>query len=722
MQYDYLPACTNMQLRLKTILVTLILLILTHVGINAQPAWKKDLLGYINGKLLKPDGGYGWEEQYDSHLTPTYAVTGILFDIDELPADKAKLAEFIRTHHPQRSANSSGKYFMGTPRGEAGPSGSNMRNLVYEQIRAMLWLNADVKPFAEEVTGWKSQAGILANYESHGFGGLFQESMTPICHKLLNLPMQNSQEFIKYLEGCRRPNGSFNNAPASFGGDGNILNTWWALYALRSLAVPESQTAQTIVWLQSCQMKNGGFTHQPDPKIGANDDVAYTWAGIKALKLLGAKPSNIKAAVNYLLSLRNADGGFGDRPGLHSTPVASFYAIDALKDLDKLDALNRSGKPAAISEDKPDFSGYKVYTVQFQAQGQGSPQEAVMLADSLHIDLWGVKYPVKGWIAEAQRLADEKKVAVTFFMSNEPHDNLVTVPGMGSFNHVLDYISPGDKEIPFAENASFEELKNTTLKQLKEVNGGLMLQVSNNEPLARILIDESINNKYGYLALHTIHFGQNFMFWLPYLAEYQYRLPLLTLQDAHGTESWIWADELINHRNLFIAKEPTYDEMIVALKNNWITGVRHDSVSNFKTRMIGGTDAARKFIAGKESEWKWWNGNKLNRPLAIITTVTSDDLFETGEPEEGVNIRIRCRWNGVRQAMKSHSALLEELKIDGIPVKAEEVIKGFRNTVSDAYYLYKWGIPEKGNHMIEARVKDLRSGITRTYTSSYIQK
>jgi hypothetical protein len=97
-------------------------------------------------------------------------------------------------------------------------------------------------------------------------------------------------------------------------------------------------------------------------------------------------------------------------------------------------------------------------------------------------------------------------------------------------------------------------------------------------------------------------------------------------------------------------------------------------------------------------------------------------LVETGEPEEGVNIRIRCRWNGVRQAMKSHSALLEELKIDGIPVKAEEVIKGFRNTVSDAYYLYKWGIPEKGNHMIEARVKDLRSGITRTYTSSYIQK
>ncbi|HEX2976790.1 MAG TPA: prenyltransferase/squalene oxidase repeat-containing protein, partial [Bacteroidales bacterium] len=469
------------------------------------------------------------------------------------------------------------------------------------------------------------------------------------------------------------------------------------------------------------QMGNGGFTHQPYPKIGANDDVAYTWAAIKSLKLLGAGPKDIKAVVKYLVSLRNADGGFGDRPGLHSTPVASFYAIDALKELGMLSALDKSRKAKSLPNEKPDFTGCKIYTVQFQAQGQGSPKEAVMLADSLHIDLWGVKYPVKGWVAEAQRLANERKVPVTFFISNEPHDNLVTVPGMGSFNHVLDYIAPGDREIPFAENALFEDLKNTTLKQLKEVNGGLMLQVSNNEPLARILIDESINNNYGYLALHTIHFGQNFMFWLPYLAEYKYRIPLVTLQDAHGTESWIWAEELINHRNLFIAKEPTYEEMVNALKKNWIVGVRHDSVTNFRSRMIGGTDAARKFIAERESDWKWWSGNTMKRPIVALTIIGSNDPFEAGKPETGVNIRVRCKWNGVRQSLKSRSAVLQELRIDGKPVHAEEVIKGFRNTVSDAYYIYKWGIPGKGDHKIEAVIMDLRSGNIKTYTIFYSQ-
>lgn len=677
----------------------------------AQSNWRKGLLNYIQSKLHKPDGGYGWEDQYDSHLTPTFAVTGILYDIDALPANKSQLAEFIRTHHPQKGPNK-----------EAGPSGSNLRNLTYEQIQAILWLGGDVSSFKDEIKSWKSQAGLLANYEGHGYGGLFQETMTPVCSKLLGLPMQNQPEFLQYLENCRRANGSFNNAPVSAGGDGNILNTYWSLYAQDALSAQKKLTAETITWLQACQLKNGGFTHQPNPQIGVNDDVIYTWAGIKALELLGAKPANVQSTINYLISLRNADGGFGDRPGLHSTPVATFYAIDALKELNAISSLDKSSKPKDLVETHPDFTGYKVFTVQFQAQGKGSPKEAVMLADSLHIHLWGVKYPLDGWIVEAQRIANERKVPVIFFLSDEPHDNLITIPGMGSFNHVLDYIAPANAPIHFADNTTFDEFKNTTLKQLKEANGGLMLQVSNNEPLARILLDESINN-FGYLAISTVHFGQNFMFWLPYLAEYRYRMPLVTLQDAHGIESWWWADELTNHRTVFIAREPTYDALLTALKNNWIAGVRHDSLSAFKTRMFGGTEAARKFITVKEADWKWWSApNKLIRPQAAITVITKDDSFETGKPERGVIIRVRCRWNSIREALKSPATTLQELKVDGKIVDTEEVVeKGRRDSPVDAYYLYKWGIPNKGKHLIEATVKDINTNAIHHYTQIYVR-
>ncbi|MEJ7779763.1 MAG: prenyltransferase/squalene oxidase repeat-containing protein [Daejeonella sp.] len=688
-----------------------------------QSSWKKELLNYIDSKLSKPDGGYGWEDQYDSHLTPTFAVTGILYNIGELPKNKSKLAGFIRDHHPQKGTNSSSNYFMGNaPRGEAGPSGSNMRNLVYEQIRSILWLSGDVSSFNEDVKSWKSQAGILANYEGHGYGGLFQETMTPICSKLLGIPMQNGQKFLQYLESCRRDNGSFNNAPAAWGGDGNILNTYWSLYARDALSGPKSLSFETVKWLQACQLNNGGFTHQPEPEIGVNDDVIYTWAGIKALKLLGSRPKNVQSVIKYLVSLRNTDGGFGDRPGLHSTPVASYYAIDALNALGALNSLDRGPKPKVLSEIVPDFSGHNVYTVQFQAHGQGSPLEAVMLADSLNIHLWGVKYAADGWVSSAQKIANEKQVPVTFFVSDEPHDNLLAIPGMGSFDHVLDYIAPVTVAVHFNDSSTFDEFKNTTLRQLKDINGGLILQVSNNEPLARILIDESINN-FGYLALSTVHFGQNFMFWLPYIAQYRYRLPLVTLQDAHGTESWWWSNELLNHRTLFIANEPSYESMVNALNNNWVVGVRHDSVSNYKTRMLGGINAARDFINKNQNSWQWWNrSGEAIRPWAAVTVLTASDKFETGHPEKGVNIRVRCWWNSIRQTLKSAAVELEKLEVDGKIVEAKLINRKAGNgDISDSYYIYSIEAPGKGTHVVTATLKNLKEGSVKTVSTSFTQ-
>lgn len=680
--------------------------------VSAQATWRADLLKYINTKLAKPDGGYGWEDQYDSHSTVCFAVTGTLNDINALPQDKAKLAEFIRGHHPQHGPNR-----------EAGPSGSDLRNLTYEQIQAILWLGGDVSSFAQTVSGWKSQAGLLANYEAHKYAGLYQDALVPITQKLTNVPVTHQAEFISYFKDHLRANGSYNNAPTSAGGDGNILNTYYALCALKALGAPQTETAATVTWLQNCQLKNGGFTHQPNPTIGVNDDVIYTWAGIKALQMLGAKPKNVQAAIQYLVSLHSADGGFGDRPGLHSTPVATYYAIDALKMLDGFGALAKAAAPKPIPVPHPDFSGYKVYTVQFQAQGGGSPEEAVALADKLKIQLWGAKYPVKGWVAEAQRIADEKKVPVTFFIADEPHDNEVTVEGMGSFNHVLDYFAPAKDPIHFSDVATYDQLKNTTLQQLKSVNGGMILQVSNNEPLARILIDQSINSGLGYMGLSTVHFGQNFAFWLPYLMEYRYRLPMVTLQDAHGKEAWWWSEELTNHRNVFIAKEPTYDAMVTALKNNWIMGIRHDSISNYKARMFGGTEAARKFIASHESEWKWWTGpEKTNRPLAIITVVNKNDEFEAGKPESGLNIRVRCRWKTVRQILKEPIVTLQQLKVDGKVVDVKETVeKDRRNGPADAYYLYAWGQPAKGKHTIQATVKETSTNAVQTYTQTFVQ-
>ena len=142
---------------------------------------------------------------------------------------------------------------------------------------------------------------------------------------------------FRFSDARRRANGSFNNTPADDGSDGNVLNTWWGLRALDCLARSAEKKHETIEWLRACQLASGGFTHQPQPEIGGVDDVAYTWAALRSLALLGAAPADPAACLKYLHSLWNVDGGFADRPGWTSNPLATYYALDSLAALGKLD-------------------------------------------------------------------------------------------------------------------------------------------------------------------------------------------------------------------------------------------------------------------------------------------------------------------------------------------------------------------------------------------------
>ncbi len=671
--------------------------------LNAQVNWRANLVSYINDKLARPDGGYGWADQYDSHLSPTFAVIGILKDLELLPADKRTLIEFVKTHHPQRTTNK-----------ETGPSGFAARNLLYDQIQSLAWLGADLSDFEKELTDLKPDTLNLYNYETHHNGVLDFEVKTVACKYLLK-PDTLSASFLKYLLTRRRENGSFNNAPSSAGGDGNMLNTFWGLYALKMAGAQRAKMVKTAKWLQACQLKNGGFTHQPFPTIGGNDEVAYTWAAVKSLHILQQKPLNEKACVTYLLSLRNTDGGFGNRPGLSSTPMSTYYAIDALKELNAFSDLDKAVAVKASTVRKKSLDGLKVFTVQFQAHGTGSPTEAVMLADSLKIDLWGAKNDNPEWINEARQIAAEKKVPVTFFTCDEPYGKNVSLDGMGTFGHILDFFSPAKEPVPaLAEVTSWPDYRKNFIEPLLKNNGALLLQISNNEPMARMILDESVS-KSGYAAISTIHFHQNFLFFLPFLYQYRYQIPLVSLQDAHGQEAWWWTAELLDHRTLFLGSEASYDEMMNALKNNWVVAVRNDSVSQFKTRMLGGAEGVQEYIKSIEKQWKWWNKpGEYNRPWAAITIVKPVDSLEVARPEKGVNIRIRCWRSTNRQLVKEEIIKLDNLKIDNVSVKAVFVEKrDRRGMLEDCYYLYSIPEPSSGSHLVETTFTNVKNNTTR---------
>ena len=102
------------------------------------------------------------------------------------------------------------------------------------------------------------------------------------------------------------------------------------LLVFDALAMLLDKKQETIDWLRSCQLENGGFTYALHAMLAAIDHVDYTWAALKALKLLGAVPKDPAGVRAYLTSLWNHDGGFGDRPGRASNPLAMRQALEAL--------------------------------------------------------------------------------------------------------------------------------------------------------------------------------------------------------------------------------------------------------------------------------------------------------------------------------------------------------------------------------------------------------
>jgi hypothetical protein len=578
-----------------------------------------------------------------------------------------------------------------------------------------------VSEFREKVSGWKKPYVYLKQYEQHGYPIFRFELMAFVCRDLLGLPRNDlSPEFIEYLSVRRRPNGSFNNTPASDGGDGHVMNTWWGLRVLHLLGRADEKEKETIAWLHDCQLRNGGFTFQPKPEFGDVECAAYTWAAVRALKQLNATPKNRKACLDYLWSLENADGGFGERPGWQSNPLSTYHALDAL---DALGALTSQSprKSKIINRKSPPLPNLKVFTIQIEAHGKGSPAEAVDLARGLRIHLWGAKNAKPEWIAEAQRVADRAKVPVKFFVANEEYGTWVNVPGLGTYSHTSDLIAPpgvnAGSSLANKGVVSWPEFREKRLVPLQKGGGELIWQFGENEELSRIYFDDSLQCG-GYAALSTFHFGNpDFTNSQPFLQCYRGQIPFVALQDAHGEEPWWFADMTTGFRTVFLASEPTWEGWLNALKNNWVVAIRHDAASDFKTWMHGGSAEVLEFVRQHERDWKWWDSDTIQRPMISIVAVKSEDEFEAGPPGKGVMLRVRCAWENTTQGLpKKPLVELIKLTLDDAEVSPTLVQRKQGAALADHYHQFHWPEPSSGEHHATAvvRILETRKKMERT--------
>lgn len=691
-------------------------------GMNAAPAFRQVVVRYLEG-LARPDGGCGWEDQADSHLTPTFAVIGCYQVLKQAPPNAKALAQFVRTHHPITGEGA-----------EAGKHAAELRTFVFQQIQSLLWLGEDPEAFRSEVGQWTKPSTYPATYEPRRYPIFRQETMAFVCRDLLGMPLPGnlSPALIEYLESRRRPNGSFNNTPASDGSDGHVLNSCWGIQALRTLGRAGERKAEAIEWLQACQLPSGGFTYRPGADIGGIDDVAYTWAAIKSLACLGAAPADPEACARWLWSLWNADGGFGDRPGLPSRPEATHLALEALSGLGHIP--ERVTPPVAVVA-KPLPADLKPYTIQIEAQGNGSPVEAVELARALRIHLWGAKNAQPGWIETAQAVADHRKVPVRFFVANEEYGTFVSLPGLGTYSHTSDIMAPAGADfgpsLAGKGAVPWNQFRKDRIAPLEKAGGRIVWQICDNEEWSCVQLDDSIQRGGGYAAISTFHFQQNFAYMLPFVFRYRHQIPFVSLQDAHGSEAWWWADELTGYRTVFLARQPTWEAWLEALKRQWVVAVRHDEVTRFRTRMLGGGPGVQEYLRRRESEWKWWGDapEGMRRPWASIVAVRPEDSFEEGRPEKGVVIRVRCWWKG-RVIRNRQITELVNLAVDGKTVTPDPVEKRDKPTTGkkgvkrpgrllDHYYRYHLPSVTPGEHTARAKVRMIATGEVSTMSISF---
>ncbi len=671
--------------------------------INAEkkPQWHDDVLKYLQS-LARQDGGYGWDDQPESHLTPTLCVVGCYHLLGrEVPAGK-RVADFVRTHHPQR--------------GKRKPE-TELHVFEYQQIQSLLWLGADASELAPGIRSWTKPTAYPKNYEMSGHPVFENEIVAIIGRDLLGMKMDDlAPAFIAYVESRQRPNGTFNNVPALEGGDGHVIPTWWGLRALKAMNRHIAHVDEAIAWLTQCQMSNGGFMSAVKPPVGGIEQVTYTWAAVRALALLGGAMQWPGRAFDFIFRCWSAEGGFGERPSCPSNPLTTFYAVDALAAMGKINAEPDRPKPAVAMGRRID-PALKVFTIQIEAPGKGSPTDAVELARSLGIHLWGAKNASPAWLKAAQDVAERRKVPVTFFPANEEYGTWITASGMGTYSHGSDTIAPAGADIgPSLAGKgplTFRQFQNRRWAPLNAAGGRLVWQYNESEPFTMAMMDASALQG-GYTAIATHHFGNpDFIANQPFLYRYRHSMPMISLQDAHADESWWWADQLTGFRTLFLAHEPTWEGWLEAMKLNHVAAVRRDPLTEGRVRMYGGVTGLREFLQQREEQWRWWdNSPRIERPMLSSAVLGPADVFEWSKPQSGLAVRIRlAATNTLKGIPNAPLAKLIAVKLDGRPIEVKEAQKKSPNgALLDRCMIADLGDLTAGRHVLEANAQCLADG------------
>jgi prenyltransferase beta subunit len=434
--------------------------------------------------------------------------------------------------------------------------------------------------------------------------------------------VSNADDLVAFINARQSANGGFVDVRVEDGKptdrEAHIAHTFHAVSSLGLLSSDVPNSVRCEQFIHSCQQATGAFRWNGAEGLPGNySDIYYTWAAIRSLDELKRKPNMADQCVDWINSLQNADGGFGDQPSWRSRLYSTYYATDALgvlctdaKTGIKSKRLGRPGVEIIKDDEFKVFQGLHkmpVCTVAELAELRRRKFNLIALKSS--------DFAVATTLLKSIRATQQPLDVV---LCPESYSHRLRRHGGVTLDHVANFTLDANwseeqrakwqaADLQGPNRLLWKDYQQKVIGPAQQLGSLVYPEHEFEMEYGYSAYDDGVYKKNGYNAVLA---GFNwephdFVRVFPWRERYVDKLTPIADADAHG-DLKKWSPHLNHTRHLFLAKNPTYAGFLDAAANGRVVCV----IQGAEGVPTGVTYYGRKpsvdYVKQRLGDWKWW--------------------------------------------------------------------------------------------------------------------
>lgn len=245
-----------------------------------------------------PDGGFAMNAGEKSGLGPTSAAIRALKMLGATPKEFTAAKDYVA-----KCAVADTGAFAPTPGGEPAVFSTAVG------LMAQVYAGVDVSAAGEKANVWLTERA--KSFDDVRIAVAALESV--------NLKSPKNAEWIARVEKMQNPDGTFGEGGAAARATGG------SAVALLRMGAKLKDPAAVLKTLRAGQQADGGWS--VDGKAGSDGETTYRV--MRGFHMMKEKP-DVERLRGFLAKCRNADGGYGPKPGEPSTVSGTYYALTVM--------------------------------------------------------------------------------------------------------------------------------------------------------------------------------------------------------------------------------------------------------------------------------------------------------------------------------------------------------------------------------------------------------